>query len=186
MLDYVFSVKKSRDLFLSTVFFGFLIAGCGERSGQITVEDSTISCSNSSEPMKLLPITFDEASNKGWRFQGPSFPEQKKDVLMGRFDNMIVMEIPVESGLIGAKVKLQVSGTVPTAKIILDTIFFAGDKEVGRGAPNLDLGQTLSNTLSTTLSIPTGAQRLQLIARPWREVDGILTVGEGEIIWCKK
>jgi hypothetical protein len=59
-------------------------------------------------------------------------------------------------------------------------------KEVGRGSPNIELGKTPGNVLNTTQPLAQGADRLMLIARPWRQSDGILTVGEGELAWCKK
>jgi hypothetical protein len=105
---------------------------------------------------------------------------------MGRFDDQIVVELAVPAETSAAQIRLPVSGTVPTAAIILDTIWYSGSKEVGRGAPSFELNKTPGNNLTTTQPVAPGADRLMLIARPWRESDGILTVAQGDLTWCKK
>lgn len=179
-------LKTVGNLLLTVVFLGVLVAGCSERSNEDPTSDGASTCPSPGTPIKVFASKFDPATKQGWYVNGPGFPEQKKDVPMGRFDNQIVVELPVESGVTAARIRLQVSGTVPTAGIILDTIWHGGSKEVGRSAPSIELGKTLSNVVNTTQAVPPGADRLQLIARPWRDIDGILTVGEGEIVWCKK
>lgn len=186
MSSHSYFFKTRTNLLLSAALLGVLVAGCSERPNEVAKPDNAGSCANAGAPMKLFAAKYDQASKQGWYVNGPSFPEQKKDVPMGRFDNQIAVELPIDSGATAARIKLQVSGTVPTAGVILDTIWYAGAKEVGRSAPSIELGQTLSNTVNTTQPVPAGADRLQLIARPWRDIDGILTVGDGELAWCKK
>jgi hypothetical protein len=188
-MSFNFHVDFSRtktSLLLASIFLGALVAGCGERPGEVAKTESTNLCANPGAATSLFASKYDPATKQGWYVNGPAFAEQKKDVPMGRFDNQIAVELPVLAGTSAARVKLQVSGTVPTAGIILDTIWYSGSNEVGRSSPSMELGKTLSNVIDTTQTAPAGADRLQLIARPWRDIDGILTVGGGEIVWCKK
>ena len=189
-------LRMKTNFLVVSVFFGVLVAGCSERPSEVAKSENTPSevatsentglCANPGAPISLSASKHDPATKQGWYVNGPGFAEQKKDVPMGRFDNQILVELPVESGVTVARIKLQVSGTVPTAAIILDTIWNGGSKEVGRSAPSIELGKTLSNVVNTTQAVPPGADQLVLIARPWRDIDGILTVGAGEIVWCKK
>ena len=105
---------------------------------------------------------------------------------MGRYDNQIVVELAVPAGVSAARVNLKVSATATPAAIILDSIWYSGLKEVGPGAPSIELGKIPGNSFVTTQAVAAGADRLMLIARPWHESDGLLTVGEGELAWCKK
>lgn len=178
--------KPTGNVMAAVVFLGLLLAGCGERPSEIATADSASSCPNPGSPINLSASKFDPATKQGWYVNGPGFPEQKKDVPTGRYDNQIALELAVPAGASAARVKLQFSGTVPAAAVILDTIWYIGLKEVGRGSPNIELGKTPGNVLNTTQPVAPGADRLMLIARPWRQSDGILTVGAGELAWCKK
>ena len=137
MSSHSYSFKARTNLLLSAALLGVLVAGWSERPNEVAKPENASSCANPGAPMKLFAAKYDQASKQGWYVNGPSFPEQKKDVPMGRFDNQIVVELPIESGATAARIKLQVSGTVPTAGIILDTIWHAGAKEVGRSAPSI-------------------------------------------------
>lgn len=179
-------LKSTPNLALTAAILGAALSGCGERSNDATKAEGEFFCEKPTFPLKLSPTVFDPITKLGWGVNGPSFSEQKKDVPMGKFDNQIVLERPVEGGMTLLKIKLDISGTVPTGGIILDTVWYAGSIEVGRAAPSIEIGPALRNTLNTTQAVPTGADRVILVARPWRDIDGILTVGEGEIVWCKK
>ena len=168
------------------IFLGLLLAGCGERPSEVASTDGADSCPNPGASVNLFASKYDPATKQGWYVNGPGFSEQKKEVPMGRFDNQIGLELAVPGGASAARVKLQVFATVPAAAVILDTIWYSGSKEVGRGSPNIELGKTPGNALNTTQPVAPGADRLMLIARPWRESDGIVTVGQGELVWCKK
>lgn len=171
---------------LSTVLLGLLLAGCSERPSEVVTSEGASSCPNPGTPVSLFASGSDPATKQGWYVNGPGFPEQKKDLAMGRFDNQIVLEMAVPAGATAASIKLPVAATVPTAVIILDTIWYSGLKEVGRSSPSIELGKTPGNVVNTDQLAPPGADRLMLIARPWRETDGILTVAKGELAWCKK
>ncbi len=178
-------VNSKHRLLLTTVILGFLVSGCSDRSSDVAKTEGAL-CTKPISTFKLSPTIYDQVSKLGWSVNGPIFPERKNDIPMGRFDNQIVLERSVERGATSVKIKLDISGTVPTAGIILDNVWYAGANEVGRAAPSIQLGEVLRNTINTIQTVPVGADRLVVIARPWREIDGILTVGEGELVWCKK
>jgi hypothetical protein len=181
--NFVFNSKQR--LLLIMVIFGFFVSGCSDRSSEPGKAEGAL-CEKPISTYKLSPTIYDKISKSGLAVTDPIFPERKNDVPMGRFDNQIVLERSVESGANSVKIKLDISGTVPTAAIILDTVWYAGANEVGRAAPNILLGETLRNTINTIQTVPVGADRLVVIARPWRAIDGILTVGVGELVWCTK
>ena len=163
-----------------------LVAGCGERTSEVAALDGANSCANPGTPTNVFASKFDPATKQGWYVNGPSFPEQNKDLPMGRFENQVVVELAVPAGAVAARISLPVSATMPTAVIILDTIWYSGLKEVGRSAPNIEFGKAPGNAINTTQPVAPGADRLMLIARPWRDIDGIVTVGESGFAWCKK
>ncbi len=169
---------------------GLLVTACGDRSNDLAKTTSnselTVPCVNTSGALSIFAPVLDAEIKSGWHFAGQSFPGQKKNVPMGRFDNQIIMELPVPAGKTAVKINLPVSGTVANAAIILDTVWYSGDKEVGRAAPNIGLGSNLSSVITTSQQVPSGADRLTLIARPWREIDGIITLAAGELFWCAK
>ena len=178
--------KIRAHLALSTVLLGLLLAGCSERPAEVATSEGASSCPNPGTATSLFSSAYDPATKQGWYVNGPGFPEQKKDLAMGRFDNQIVLEMAVPAGALAASIKLPVAATVATAAIILDTIWYSGLKEVGRSSPSIELGKTPGNVINTEQPAPPGADRLMLIARPWRDTDGILTVAKGELAWCKK
>jgi len=182
----LFSARKCTRFVFAVIFGGLLVAACGERSEEAPKPASAGLCTNPSAGLSLPATTLDPNTKRGWNFSGPSFPEQKKNVPMGRFDNHLVVDFSIPAGATAIQLKVQVSGTVATAALILDTVWYSGAKEVGRAAPSVELGSKLSNVISTTQAVPSGADRLMLIVRPWRDIDGIVTVGEGELAWCTK
>lgn len=171
---------------LGAILLGLLLGGCNERPKELVASEDVNLCPNPGAPISLFAARYDPATRQGWYVNGPGFAGQKKELPMGRFDNQIVVELAVPAEASMARIKLQVSGTVPTAAVILDTIWYSGLKELGRSAPSIELGKAPGNVISTTQAVVPGADRLMLVARPWREVDGILMVGEGEFVWCKK
>jgi hypothetical protein len=186
-------VKNAANVMVGVIFLGLLVAGCSDRPAEVAAPAVPAApaaeaslCANPDTPMKVFASKFDPATKQGWLVNGPDFAGQNKDVPMGRFDNQIVVELAVPAGVSAARVKLPVSATVPTAAVILDTIWYSGAKEVGRGSPNIELGKTPGNAVNTMQAVAAGADRLMLIARPYREIDGIVTVAEGELTWCKK
>ena len=179
-------LKAGAKVVATVMFLGLLLAACSERNGEVDSVDGASSCPSPGTPINLFASKFDPATKQGWYVNGPGFSGQKKDIPMGRFDNQIALELAVPAGASAARVKLQFSGTAPAAAVILDTIWYSGLKEVGRSSPNIELGKTPGNVMNTTQPVASGADRLMLIVRPWRESDGILTVGEGEMAWCKK
>jgi hypothetical protein len=185
MFSNIYFIKSKQSLLLAAVIFGFFVSGCSDRSSDVAKAEGE-SCIKPISTYKLSPTIYDQVTKLGWAINGPTFTERKNDVPMGMSDNQIILVRSVESGATSVKIKLDISGEIPTAAILLDTIWYAGIKEVGRAAPNIVLGEVLRNTINTIQTVPVGADQLVLIARPWREIDGILTVGEGEIIWCKK
>ena len=191
MVSNFYFFKSTMSLFLKAVILGFLVSGCSDRSSDVAKADvakaeGEVLCIKPTSPDKLSPTIYDQVSKLGWAVNGPTFPERKNDVPMGRWDNQIILSRSVESGTTSVKIKLDVSGTIPTTAILLDTLWFTGANEVGRAVPNIVLGEALRNTINTIQTVPVGADQLVLVVRPWREIDGILTVGEGEIVWCKK
>ena len=105
---------------------------------------------------------------------------------MGRFNNQLHFDLELPNGATDVQVKLQIYGTVATSQLILDTIWFSGPKEIAQHPSSIVLGGELVGVLRAMQVVPPGADRLTLSARPWREVDGVLTVGEGEVVWCAK
>lgn len=170
----------------AVMFLGLMLAGCSERASEVATASDASSCPNPGTPINLFASKFDPVTKQGWYVNGPSFPEQKKDTLMGRYDNQIVVELAVPTGVSAARVNLKVSATATPAAIILDSIWYSGLKEVGRSSPSIELGKIPGNSFVTTQAVVPGSDRLMLIARPWRDSDGILTVGAGELAWCKK
>lgn len=183
---YVSLFEYSIKLTLVAALLGSLISGCGDRPNESAKTETTISCSNPDKPIILFASKYDPTTKQGWKVNGNSFSEQKKDVPMGRFDNQIVVDIPIQLGAAAARIKVPVSATIPNAAIILDTIWYSGAKEIGRSSPSIELGKALGNVIDTIQTVLPSADHLALSARPWREIDGILTVGVGEIAWCNK
>jgi hypothetical protein len=182
--NFHFFTSKHR-LLVTTVILGLFVSSCSDHSSDVAKIEGAL-CTKPISTDKLLPTIYDQVSKLGWAVNGPIFPERKNDIPMGRSDNQVNLVRSIESGATSVKIKLDISGTIPTAAIILDAVWYAGANEVGRAAPNIVLGENLRNTINTIQNVPVGADRLLLVARPWREIDGILTLGEGEIIWCKK
>lgn len=186
----LFSMRKCTPFALAVISGGLLVAGCGERSVEapksVSTATSSSLCANPGAAIVLPAATLDPNTKRGWHVAGPSFPEQNKNVPMGRFDNQLIIDLSLPAGATAVQVKVPVSGTIATAALILDAVWYNGAKEVGRAAPNIELGSKLSNVITTTQAVPSGADRLTLIVRPWRDIDGIVTVGEGELVWCSK
>ena len=165
---------------------GLLVAGCSDSKKETSKAASGPPCTNPSAPVKLPAAPFSQATRQGWNFSGPGFPEQKKDIPMGKSNNQLYSDQPVPDGATAARIKLAVSGTAAAATLILDTIWYTGKTEVGRASPSMVLGASLSGELTTTQAISAQANQVTLIVRPWREADGIVTLGEGELVWCNK
>lgn len=184
------SVRNCTRFVFAVTFGGLLVAACGERSGEVpkatSKSTSAVLCANPSAALSLPATRLDPNTKRGWYVSGPSFPEQKGNLAMGRFDNQLIVDLPLPVGATAVQLKMPVSGTVATATLILDTVWYSGAKEVARAAPSIELGSTLSNVISTAQAVPSGADRLTLIVRPWRDIDGIVTAGEGELVWCTK
>lgn len=183
--QFLFMMQKSTQRVLAIILGGVLVVGC-EPSGEGSKSANAVWCAKPNVAIKLPATIFDSESKRGWYFAGPNFPEQKKNVPMGRFNNQLIVDLPLPVGATDVQVKVPVSVAAANASVILDTIWFSGSKEIGRSSPSIVLGSVLSGVIAATQVVPSGADRYTLIARPWRDIDGVLTVGEGEVVWCVK
>ena len=107
-------LKSMPNIFLTAAILAFALTGCSDRANNVVKAEGEVLCEKPMSPLKLSPTFFDPITKLGWGVNGPNFSEQRKDVPMGRFDNQIVLERTVESDATSLKIKLDISGTVPT------------------------------------------------------------------------
>lgn len=173
--------------FLTMIAFGLIgLSGCRDQRNDTNSSAALPPCENPRSAFKLMPFKYDSGTGLGWHVSGPSFSEQVEKSLMGKYDNQIVIEQPIQGDINFYTLNLDVSGSKLGSVMILDSIWYKGSIEISRSSSSVELKKNLQAKFSVQLTVPPTAERVMLIARPWRQEDGILTIGEGEIIACLK
>jgi hypothetical protein len=171
-----------------------LIAGCGERPAEPTPKAVEAAPAAKAEPpadgcvpvsRSAMPAAVRGAdAADGWTAVGPPVDANKPGVPMGRSDNQLVRQYAVPPGATRLKITLAVSSDTEAGAVILDVIWSAA-AELARSAPSVAAGPDRTATLREDVAVPAGAQTVVLVARPWRPQDGVLTLGAGELVWCR-
>ena len=121
---------------------------------------------------------------QGWEFIGPPLPGPPDSSPRGRSDDQVAVTLKPPQGA------TQISGEVrfltdhDNASIIVDVIWHHGSVEVSRASPSTDINRVRKEcSIPILMDRPSSADSLQLIVRPWRDVDGIVTVTGGNLSW---
>jgi hypothetical protein len=167
-----------------------LLVGCGnsdEPASNSQPASISFNCSPSNITKINLPaILSGENQTNGWSVIGKAIPEQKNNLVIGNFNNQIARQIGIETNSKLFKINLPVSGSVIGATIILDTIWLDSNlNEIFRSAPSIQIDNKLTATFDFVQEVPKNSSQLVIIARPWRDIDGIINVKDGNIDLCK-
>ena len=190
------ALRGTRAAFGAAVILA-LLAGCGERPAEPQKQAAEPPPTAKAEPAvspggcavvanNALPAAVRGGDvTDGWSFNGTPFAGQKPGVPMGRNDNQLAREVAVPAGAGKLKVTLPVSSDTENAAAILDVIWLGAAGEVSRSAPSVTIGPDKTGTIREEIAVPARATQVLLVARPWRKEDGVLTLGAGELAWCK-
>jgi hypothetical protein len=182
---------------LGTALLLAVLAGCGERAPEPqkkAAEPTPVAKAQPAAPASgctvlssnPMPAAVRSADVKdGWTFVGKPFDGQKPGVPMGRNDNQLAREFAVPGSSTRLKITLPVSSDADNGAVILDVIWSGAAGEVGRSAPSVAVGPDKTESIREEIAVPAGATQVVLVARPWRQQDGVLTLGAGELAWCK-
>jgi hypothetical protein len=120
----------------------------------------------------------------GWLRSGPVVAPPDDVRPRGRFDNQVTLTLKPPEGA------TQISGEVhfipdrDNASIIVDMIWYHGLTEVGRANPSTNVDSAgHESVIPLLMERPSGADSIQLCVRPWRDVDGVVTVAGGFVKW---
>jgi len=139
----------------------------------------------------LLPARLidPQGSEPGWLFTGPdplrevATPNPKPE---GDYENQLWQDTVVPATANAARLLLPLTSNTSGATVIIDCVWYKHDKESAREALTALCDSTGGCFFSATICVPSGMERLRLIARPWRLQDGRITLSDGVLIWESK
>lgn len=177
---------KTIDQLNKVLIFTVLLIGCSEPRGEASKLENEPWCANTKtrKSIKLEANLFDPQKKTGWYFAGPVFRGKEQNTPMGRYNNQLIYRLVIPTGATSVHVKVPVSSNLRNAHLIIDVIWWSGTEEIARTSESIIAGKQWLGLISSLQDVPTGADRVTLIARPWRDVDGAIVLKEGEIVWC--
>jgi len=139
-------------------------------------------CANVKE-FDLSAVEYDKIYKRGWNI---TVQNDGKPDLIAKAGSPVVsarVPVPLESSKLQFSALLQ--GTEVGGAVLVDVIFYAKDKEVGRAVLQSAISETSFEHLRDMATVPLARPDLvELQVRPWREQDGSVTLRKARAAWC--